>query len=225
MPRLKRSVECGIKSVRANAVPMFVLWAFAAALVSAYFLLPVVRAALEPVARFQRRYGVWAGFANQFVFCGVIPCLFRLTVRGVRTERPVLKSFLQSLWSGCWGVVYVGFYALQTRMFGDGNGFATLVAKTAFDEFVWAPLVPVPATAFFCLWLESDFSIGRSAARFRRNFVGQAWLANLLANWIVWIPPVLVIYSFPHSLQIQVLGLVGSFWTLVSLRLAKETPE
>jgi len=213
----------GFLSVRANAVPMAVLWTVAAVLVGGYFFVPGVAAALEPLARFQRAYGIWAGFVSQFFFCGVIPCLFRLTVKAARTERPVLKSFLQSLWCGSWGVVYVGFYAFQTWAFGEGNDIGTLAAKTAFDQFVWSPVVPVPLTALFCLWMESVFSLRCAATRFRRHFVSTAWLANVLANWIVWIPPVVAVYSFPQVLQVQVLGLIGSCWALVSLRLARET--
>lgn len=201
---------------------MVALWLLAGALIAGYAWVPGVRAALAPVERFQREYGIVAGFASQFVFCGVIPCVFRLTVAEVRTDRPFLKSLLQSLWCGCWGVVYVGFYALQSRMFGTGADFATLLAKTAFDQFVWSPLLPVPATAFFCLWMENGFSLRRAAAVFRTDFVRRVWLANLLPNWCIWIPAVLAIYAFPPMLQVPVLGLVGSFWALVSLRLAKE---
>ena len=203
-------------------MPMVALWMMAAAVTFGYFHVPFLRSALDVLGRFQRNGGVWAGFASQFVFCGVIPCVFRLLVADVRTERPVLKSLLQSLWCGCWGIVYVGFYAFQARLFGTGSDFTTLAAKAAFDQFVWSPLVSVPCTAFFCLWMESGFSVRRAVGQFRRDFIRRVWLPNLLPNWCIWIPAVLAIYAFPTVLQVQILGLVGSFWALVSLRLAKE---
>ena len=220
--KLPTPVRIGLESVKANAVPMVVLWAMAGALVAGYYLAPRVQTVLNHFGRFQNDYGIWAGFISQFVFCGMIPCAFRLVVADVRTERPILKSLLQSLWCGCWGIVYVGFYALQSRLFGSGSDFATLAAKTAFDQFVWSPVVPVPCTAFFCLWMENDFSLRRAARKFRHDFIRHVWLANLLPNWCIWIPAVLAIYAFPTVLQVQILGLVGSFWALVSLRLAKE---
>jgi len=171
--------------VRANAVPMVVLWVLSVALVAGYYLVPGVRVALEDLGRFQQNYGIWAGFASQFAFCGVIPCVFRLTVSGIRTAHPIVKSLLQSLWCGCWGIVYVWFYAVQTRLFGVGSDFGTLAAKTAFDQFVWAPFVPVPATAFFCLWMENGFSLRAASRKFRQDFVRQVWLANLLPNWCI----------------------------------------
>lgn len=218
-------MQVGCRSIRANIVPMVALWALSAALVAGYYLVPGVRTALDCLGRFQRDCGIWAGFASQFVFCGVLPCVFRLTVADIRTDRPLVKSLLQSLWCGCWGVVYVGFYSVQARLFGSGADFATLALKTAFDQFVWAPFVPVPATAFFCLWMEIGFSLRAASRRFRQDFVRRVWLANLLPNWCIWIPAVLSIYAFPTVLQVQVLGLVGSFWALVTLRLAKEISQ
>ena len=107
-------------------------------------------------------------------------------------------------------------------MFGAGADFATLVAKTAFDQFVWSPLLPVPCTAFFCLWMENGFSVRTAVDKFRQDFIRRVWLANLLPNWCIWIPVMLAIYSFPSVLQVQVLGLASSFWALVTLQLAKE---
>ena len=216
------AVRLGIASVRANVLPMLALWLASGALIVGYYQVPSVASTLNRLGEFQRNYGIGAGFVSQFVFCGVIPCAFRLSVADIRTERPILKSFLQSLWCGCWGVVYVGFYDLQTRLFGSGSDFATLAAKTTFDQFVWSPFLPVPCTAFFCLWMESGFSLHTAAQKFRCDFVRRVWLANLLPNWCIWIPAVLAIYAFPIVLQVQILGLVGSFWALVSLRLAKE---
>ena len=219
---LKNVLRIGLAAVKANVVPMAALWTLSATLGAGYYLSPDVRSALDYLGRFQRDYGIWAGFASQFVFCGVIPCAFRLLVADIRTERPFLKSLLQSLWCGCWGIVYVGFYAVQARLFGAGSDFATLAVKTAFDQFLWSPLLPVPCMAFFCLWMENGFSLRRAVWRFRHDFICRVWLANLLPNWCIWIPAVLAIYAFPTVLQVQILGLVGSFWALVSLRLAKE---
>ncbi|MBQ0032315.1 MAG: hypothetical protein KBT68_05900, partial [bacterium] len=173
---MRNAFRVGFAAVKANAVPMAVLWTLSVALVAGYYLLPEARSTLDCLGRFQRDYGIWAGFASQFVFCGVIPCVFRLSVADIRTEHPVLKSILQSLWCGCWGVVYVGFYGLQARLFGSGPDFATLAAKTAFDQFVWSPLLPIPCTAVFCLWMENGFSLRTAARKLRSDFFRRAYL-------------------------------------------------
>lgn len=214
-------IAIGIASARANLLPMCVLWLMAVSLAVAYYFAPCVADALEPVRQWQEANGVAAAFATQFVFCGMLPAVFLLTVKGIRTDRPLLKAFLQSVWSGCWGVVYLWFYALQARMFGDGHDFPTLLCKMAFDQFVWTPFTAVPLTATFFLWMGSGFSISRTARTCREGYFKRVVLPNLLANWAVWIPAVMAVYAFPRSLQIQMLGLVSCFWSLICLQLGK----
>ena len=206
-------------SVKANRVPMLALWAAATLLASSYYCVPWVADVLHPIRIWQERNGALAAFANQFVFCGVLPAVFLHTVGEIKTERPLLKCVLQSLWSGCWGVAYLWFYAMQARMFGDGHGLRTLLLKTAFDQFVWTPLLPVPLTSTFFLWMGSGFSVARTVRTCRDGYFRRVLLPNLVSNWVVWIPAVASVYAFPLELQVQVLGLVACFWTLVCLQL------
>ena len=75
-------------------LPMCVLWLMAMSLAVAYYFAPCVADALEPVRQWQEANGVAAAFATQFVFCGMLPAVFLLTVKGIRTDRPLLKRFL-----------------------------------------------------------------------------------------------------------------------------------
>ena len=218
---VRGAFRIGIASVRANAIPMLFLWIFAAALSVSYHFAPCVAAALQPLWRFQCDYGAWAAFANQFFFCGVIPAVFLLTVPSIRTRYPLLKALAQSLWCGAWGVVYLWFYGAQTRLFGTGHDWATLAAKTAFDQFVWSPFVSVPLSSVFFLWLGSDFSRTGLRAKVRTGFVKRIVLPNLISSWCVWIPAVSAVYALPLPLQVQTLGLVGSFWALMCLQIGK----
>lgn len=106
-------------------------------------------------------------------------------------------------------------------MFGEGHGISTLLAKTAFDEFVWTPFTSVPLTSLFFLWLGSGFSLERTVQTCRRGFFRRVILPTLFSNWAVWIPTVTAIYAFPLDLQIFMLGLVSCFWMLVCLQLGK----
>ena len=214
-------LQIGWNSIKANWVPMLVLWAAAAFMAVAYYRLPWLADAMAPVGRWQARNGVVAAFATQFVFCGVLPAVFLHAVREIRTDRPLLKCLLQSVWSGCWGVVYLWFYSMQAKMFGEGHDIATLLAKTAFDEFVWSPLASVPLTSLFFLWMGSGFSPGRTAQTCREGFFRRVVLPTLFSNWAVWIPAVAAVYAFPLELQIFMLGLVSCFWTLVCLQLGR----
>ena len=207
----------------ANAVPAVVLWTFAAALAVAYRLVPDAAALLEPLARWQERNGFAAAFLSQFVFCGLVPCVFLLTVKSIATRRPVAKSLAQSLWCGLMGMACWWFYGVQARLFGPGDDLATVLAKTAFDQFVWTALVVSPLGSAFFVWLGCDFSLAAALRTFRRGFVRRVVMPNLVANWCVWIPAVAVVYTFPRPLQIHVLSLVASFWVLLSLQIGSRT--
>ena len=215
------SLRIGWESAKKNRLPMVVLWTLAAILAVSYYLAPPVAEVLRPLAELQTKWGPLAGAANQMFFCGVVPGLFMLAAKSIRPDRALPKFALQTLWSGMWGAVYFWFYALQARMFGAGHEWQTLLAKTVFDQFVWTPLVAVPLNGAFYLWMGSGFSFAALAARLRSGFVRTVVMPNLVSSWCVWIPTVAAVYAFPGELQVQVLGLVCSFWSLMCLEIGR----
>ena len=215
------SLRIGWESAKKNSLPMVVLWTLAAILAVSYYLAPPVAEVLRPLAELQTKWGPLAGAANQMFFCGVVPGLFMLVAKSIRPDRALQKFALQTLWSGMWGAVYFWFYALQARMFGAGHEWQTLLAKTVFDQFVWTPLVAVPLNGAFYLWMGSGFSFAALAARLRSGFVRTVVMPNLVSSWCVWIPTVAAVYAFPGELQVQVLGLVCSFWSLMCLEIGR----
>ena len=110
-------------------------------------------------------------------------------------------------------------------MFGDGHDLGTLLAKTAFDEFVWSPFTSVPLTSLFFLWMGSGFSFAKTVRTCRDGYFRRVMLPALFSNWAIWIPAVMAVYAFPLDLQIQMLGLVSCFWTLVCLQLGKRAND
>ena len=81
----------GWESIKANWLPMVVLWMLAAALVAGYTYVPCVKAALQPVFDFQTGGGWKAAVLNRIVFCGLLPGAFLLTIRSIRPPRPFLR--------------------------------------------------------------------------------------------------------------------------------------
>ena len=202
--------------MRANAVPMVVLWALAAGAVGAYYRVPALNALFEPLARWQVESGWIAAFLNRVIFCGIIPGVFLLCVKSIRPPRPLLTVAVYSLWGGLWGVACDGFYTLQNAVFGPGTDLATLVRKTLVDQLGWNVFICTPINAMFFPWVARDFR--RGPKRGFRDFLLEDCPVLLVANWIVWIPVILVVYAFPLPLQIQLVGLASSFWMLVALK-------
>ncbi|MBQ0031817.1 MAG: hypothetical protein KBT68_03335, partial [bacterium] len=96
--RLPGPVRIGLESVKANAVPMVVLWGLAALTVLAYYRISEADAAFSPLAKWQMESGWVAAFLNRVIFCGVIPGVFLWSVKSVRPPRPLLTVCVYSLW-------------------------------------------------------------------------------------------------------------------------------
>ena len=103
------------------------------------------------------------------------------------------------------------------RQQSSTTDLATLAKKTLVDQLVWNVFLCTPVNAVFFPWAARDFR--ESARRSCHDFL-QDCLVLLVANWIVWIPVMVAVYAFPLPLQIQLVGLAGSFWMLVALRAA-----
>ena len=215
--RLPSPVRIGVESVKANAVPMVVLWALAVLTVLVYYCVSEADVVFSPLARWQTESGWVAAFLNRVIFCGVIPGVFLLSVRSLRPPRPLLTVLVYCLWGGLWGIACDGFYTFQDAVFGSGADVATLVKKTVVDQLVWNVFLCTPVNAVFFPWAARDF---RSVERRTCHDFLQDCLVLLVMNWIVWIPVTAAVYAFPLPLQIQLVGLACSFWMLAALRVA-----
>ena len=92
---------------------MLILWTASVALVIAYYTLPSVASALEPMARWQRESGWIAAFLNRVIFCGLIPGVFIVCVKSLRPKHVVAVIAVQTAWSGICGVVSDCMFSLN----------------------------------------------------------------------------------------------------------------
>jgi len=211
-------LKTGWMAVRANAVPMFVLWMLAAGAVLAFYDSPLRWGFFSRLAEWQTEGGWGAAFLNRVVFCGLVPGAFLMCVKSIRPPRPLLTTFVYSLWGGLWGIACDVFFTLQAALFGHGNDMATLVKKTLVDQLGWNVFLCTPVNAVFFPWVARDFRRGQPFIW--RRFLLEECPPLLVANWIVWIPVTVAVYVFPLPLQVQLVGLACSFWMLVALRAA-----
>ena len=217
------ALRIGIRSVRANAVPMVALWVLAAVTLWAYYAVPAVAAAFEPLRQWQTGSGWLAAFLNRVFFNGLLPGVFLLVIPSIRPKHVLLVIGAQALWGGCWGVVTDFFFRWLDVLFGSGRDFGTLFCKMLADEFGLTLFLLAPADAAFFFWVGHDFSIVHTwRERPRRFFLGLV-LPNLISNWCVWIPVSLAIFAFPLPLQVQISGFAAAFWTLMCLQIGLRT--
>lgn len=202
----------GLASIRANRLPMAVLWLMAAMSVVAYWLYQPFADMLEPLSRWQTKDGWVAAALNRIAFGGLLPGVFLCTVRSIRPKRPALTIGVFCVWAAMWGILCDIFFTLQAQWFGYGHGFATVLMKTVVDQLVWTAFLCTPVNALFFTWVANDFRSIPLAATLREKY-----LSMLFANWIVWLPVSAAVYMFPLPLQIQLIGFAGAFWMLVAL--------
>lgn len=220
---LASSLAIGAASARVNLVPMLVLQSAAVGGAVAYFLSPVVRTLLEPVAEWHRSWGWCSAFLSQAFFCGLIPGAFLLCIRSLRPPHLLRSVVAQAVWCGCFGVANDALYRGLADLYGDRTTLLSLIAKTAFDQVVWSVFVVTPLNAVFFFWLGRDFSFVRLRDEWPHRFFRRLVLPNLISNWIVWIPVSLSMYSFPQPLQIHVNGIACAFWVLMCLQIGRRS--
>lgn len=205
------------RSIRANLVPMLVLWMFAALFVCTYYLIPGGAALFGPLMDWQTQGGCLAAFLNRIVFLGVLPGVFLFSVKSIRPPRPLLTVMAYALWGGAWGVFDDVFFTALADWFGHGTDIGTLLLKTLVGQLVGTILIGLVPSVLFFRWVAADFSAARVRAEWPKRFLRETCVSLLLANWIVWIPVNICTYAFPLPLQIQLVGLTGCFWMLVGL--------
>jgi len=224
--KLANPLIIGWESAKANVVPTFVLWSFAAGLVLAYYWISGVAEFLAPVRSWQDSFGWKAVVVSRIFFNGIIPGIFLVSVKAIRPHHPLATIFALTAFGCVFGIVGDAFFRLQCDWFGSTISFLTLTYKTSVDQFVFTVLVIAPANALFFFWLGRDFSFRRVT----RDWPGRLWmeellLPNLIANWFVFIPVAFATYVFPVDLQIHVNGLTSAFWMLMCLQIGKRSAQ
>lgn len=212
---------CG-RSVRANRLPIGILWGFAALLSFGYWQVPGVRTAIGPLHCALARHPWTGAFLTQLFFHGLLPWIFYVMVAAIRRRRSTLTCVFQVTWSCLTGVLCVWFFHFQETLFGPSDRFAVVVKKMLVDQFGWTVLL-APLSAMFFFWLGRDLSF----AACRRDWPGRRFLSalvlpNLLMNWCVAIPTSLAVYTFPAELRLVVCGFIGTVSTLLFVRIGEE---
>lgn len=210
-------------SIRANRVPMVVLWGLAGVTLALYHFVPAVAESFSPLLEWEQTYGWRAAVVNRVVFTGIVPGVFLLSIRELRPQHPFVTLALQVAWCGMWGVLCDCMYVWVDCWFGAGMDTITVVLKVLFDQLPWTILVVMPANAVFYFWLGRDFSIRRMRTEWPKSFWREQILPMLLANWCVWIPVSAAVFLFPLPLRVHLNGFAAAFWTLACLHLGSRS--
>jgi len=209
-----------LDSVRANLLPMCILWGLAGAAVAAYYLAPGAARAMSVFAGWQTTYGTLASFANRFILGGLVPGAFLLAMPSIRPPHPLVTVLAQSLWCGLMGIAVDAFFALQGVWFGTEPSLKTAVVKTLVDQFGFCVLFGTPLNAVFYAWIGNGFSFRHEGAHFA--WFARSYVSNIVMSWALSIPALVAVYSFPMELQMTVSGFVCAVWVLLAIFLGRK---
>ncbi|MEM6550871.1 MAG: Mpv17/PMP22 family protein [Planctomycetota bacterium] len=211
--------RAGVRAAWANRWPGFALVCFAVGLLLAYWYVPAVRDTLDVVAGWKQRVGLVFGIVSTAVFGGLLPWLVQRLVRpGTRDAGWPVLWFLLGFWA-VKGLEVDLLYWAQAMVFGDRASPGVVAVKVFFDQGVYVPVWAIPTTVAAFAWRDCGYSL----ARLRREFFRGGWVGwyrdrvvpVLIANWMVWVPAVVVIYLLPLALQLPIQNLVLCFWSLM----------
>ena len=211
---LRETFRLGAGAIRKNLLPACVLWAIALALVMAYYYHSGTREKLDIVGRLKEEWSPWVAMISTAVFGSLVPAVVqRIFTKGPGTPpRRVAGYFV--FWAII-GLEVEYFYRFQNWMFGAELNFTTVAWKTFVDEFIWVPFLAIPQTIFGYLLIEKDGSIPECRAALKRRPYLRRAIPLMIANWVVWIPTVSLVYLFPLPLQLPLMNIVLGMWCLL----------
>ena len=218
----QRSIWRGWEAAKLNRIPAMGLWIFGILLIVGYFFVPAIQDILVQVGDFKTRWGLAFSAVSTAIFGGALPVFVSWLVGKRESDSGFSKSgfatsYLVSnvLFWAVKGVEVDLLYRFQAMIFGDDPNLKTIAMKLVVDQLVYLPILGLLNVILFYHWRDCNFSVKLARETIGPNWYVQRVLPVMVANWIVWIPAVVLIYCLPLPLQLPVQNLILCFWVLV----------
>lgn len=217
-----------LKAFRVNLLPGLFLQFFMAAMGAAYLWNPAARHAFAELALIRSHWGLLFSFLGTSFASALLPEVLRLLLPQ-RTQSNNKQSSLRSRLLFAipfWGLVGMQvdlFYRLQYQLFGLSDSALVIIKKVVVDAFLYCPLLAVPQVVCVLLWRDHGFTFHGFQNHTPARFYALKIFPVLMANWMVWIPLVCIIYSLPAALGVPFYIVAQSFWVLVLTTLSSKS--
>lgn len=209
-----------VKALRANLLPGLILQALIVALGAAYLWHPATRHFFGELSELKSRWGLLFSFAGTSLASTLLPEILGLLLPHAAQGRNGGPGLASRLLFGLpfWGLIGMQvdlFYRLQYHLFGPSDHATAIVAKVLVDAFVYCPLLAIPQAVCIFLWRDHNFTHRGFHGWTPLRFYALKIFPVLVANWMVWIPLICIIYSLPPALGIPFFIIAQSFWVMV----------
>lgn len=220
---IRTSIVAGWTAAWRNRSAGIALWIFGCTIVTGYYFIPAIHQLLEQVAELKTRWGLVFSAISTGLFGGLIPSLIQsIPAAAHRTGQPAWLVSNTLFWAAK-GIEIDLFYRLQALLFGDTASLSTILLKTTVDQLVYVPVVGLVNVILFLVWRECRYDIGRTRLALGPYWYRQRVLPVLIANWLIWLPAVVLIYCLPLALQLPIQNLILCFWILMLVLLTSNS--
>jgi len=219
-------LAAGLGALRRFWRPFLLIQASALALGLSYAFSDRVRAACAAIAAWRTAGGWPLTMVTGAVAGGLMPELAKLLTDRARTWRAarIPEVLFNTAFFAVNGLVIDGLYRGEALLFGDDARVTTVMAKTAFDQFVFTPLWLVVIVVVF-LFRRRGFSWAATRPALRAGFYRQRVLPLLIPNFCFWIPIVSIVYALPGPLQFLMFAFALAAWSLIMVFVASQDDD
>ncbi len=209
-----------LKALRTNLVPGLILQTLMLVLGAAYLWHPATRHFFGELSELKSRWGLLFSFAGTSLASTLLPEILGLLLPHAAQGRNGGPGLAPRLLFGLifWGLIGMQvdlFYRLQFHLFGPSDHISTIATKVLVDAFVYCPLLAIPQAVCIFLWRDHNFTHRGFHGWTPLRFYALKIFPVLMANWMVWIPLICIIYSLPPALGIPFFIIAQSFWVMV----------
>ncbi len=208
---------------RQNRTPCLLLNLLVIALVASYFYVPTMANAWAAVGAFKARWSYAFSLASTMFAAAIMPSTVQWLMGTLPAVNRVKRIALLTLFWGYRGMEIDLFYRFQGWLFGHGNDLGTLLKKVALDQFVMSPVWFVPTYLMALRFADHGGSLSSTRSSLNREFWLHTCPAVLVANWLIWMPALALIYSLPDTLQFPLFSVVMCFFILMVTLMARQT--
>lgn len=207
----------GIRAIRANLLPGFIVQSLMLAIWGGYYFYPPLAGWLEGLAQVKQRWSYGYSGLSAIIAGAFIPECMRIFIfQKARANRSNYHNLMFTIPYWCaMGVSVDFFYRCQANWFGEQVDFAIVVKKVMVDQFIYNPLYAAPISAWLYDWKNQGFPRSGMARFFTAAYYRHTIIPILFATWGVWIPVVAILYSLPANLQIPLFALALSLWVMI----------
>ncbi len=207
-------------AIRLNLLPCLVLQTLMAVMGAAYLWHPASRRAFGELAQLRTSWGLIFSFLGTSLAAGILPEILRLLVPTNATEEESEPKIGTRLLFGIpfWGIIGMQvdlFYRLQYFLFGPSDSTLVIFKKVLVDALIYCPLLAMPQVVCIFLWRDHGFSMDGFRGYTPLDFYALRIFPVLVANWMIWVPLVCIIYALPAALGVPFFIVGETFWVMV----------